>query len=75
LSREIARCQREIAAIEALLRSGHADLDGLCLALSDWCAELRMLEQLERGANEEAPPPAKLTGDGARREDPYFVTR
>jgi hypothetical protein len=30
------RCRREIAAIEAEIRSGNLDLQGLCLALSDW---------------------------------------
>ena len=39
------RCHREIAAIESLVRSGHPDLQGLCLALSDWNAELRLLEK------------------------------
>jgi hypothetical protein len=38
------RCCREIAAIEDLIRGGHTDLDGLCLALSDWWAELRLIE-------------------------------
>jgi hypothetical protein len=42
---EAERCRREIGVIEALLRSGHPDLDGLCLALSDWWAELRLIEQ------------------------------
>jgi hypothetical protein len=41
--REVARCRTEIAAIEALLRGGHPDVQGLCLALSDWSAELRIL--------------------------------
>lgn len=41
---EISRCRCEIAAIEALIISGHPDLQGLCLALSDWCAELRLVE-------------------------------
>jgi len=36
------RCRREIATIEALILSGHPDLQGLCLALSDWSAELRL---------------------------------
>jgi hypothetical protein len=40
----IERCRREIAAIEALLLAGHPDLQGLCLALSDWWGELRMIE-------------------------------
>jgi hypothetical protein len=39
------RCLREIAAIEALIRDGHPDLQGLLLGLSDWSAELRLLEK------------------------------
>ena len=42
------RCRREIAAIEAEILSGNPDLHGLCLALSDWCAELRILQNEER---------------------------
>ena len=42
---DIDHCRREIAAIEALIGAGHPDLQGLCLALSDWFAELRLLEQ------------------------------
>jgi hypothetical protein len=42
-SHEIERCRREIAAIKELIRAGHPDLEGLCLALSDWCGELRLL--------------------------------
>lgn len=42
--REIDRCRREIAELERLLGSGHPDVEGLCLALSDWSAELRILE-------------------------------
>jgi len=38
------RCRREIAAIEAEIRAGNPDLPGLCLALSDWSAELRILQ-------------------------------
>ena len=30
------RCRREIAAIEAEIRAGNPDLQGLCLGLSDW---------------------------------------
>jgi hypothetical protein len=40
----IARCRKEIAAIEAQIRAGHPDLQGLCLALADWSAELRLLQ-------------------------------
>jgi len=42
------RCRREIAAIEAEIRAGNPDLPGLCLALSDWCAELRILQREAR---------------------------
>jgi hypothetical protein len=48
----VDRCRAEIAAIEALLLAGHPDVAGLCLALSDWSAELRILE----GAEAEPPP-------------------
>jgi len=41
---DIERCRREIAAIEAELLAGNPDVHGLCLALSDWWAELRILE-------------------------------
>jgi hypothetical protein len=45
---EIERCNREIAAIEAQLLAGHPDVQGLCLALSDWHAELRILQDEKR---------------------------
>ena len=47
------RCRREIAAIEEQLRAGHPDVHGLCLALADWAAELRILEGEQR---QEKPP-------------------
>ena len=47
------RCKREIAAIEDQLRGGHPDVHGLCLALADWWAELRILEGEQR---QEKPP-------------------
>jgi hypothetical protein len=37
------RCLGKVAAIEDQLRGGHTDLQGLCLALADWSAELRIL--------------------------------
>jgi len=52
--REIERCRREIAEIKALLLSGHRDVEGLCLALADWSAELRLLEQ-EKSRRAQAP--------------------
>jgi hypothetical protein len=42
---KIERCRDEIATIEGLIIAGHPDLEGLCLALSDWCAELRLIER------------------------------
>jgi hypothetical protein len=42
---EIARCEREIAAAEDALRGNHRDVAGLCLAISDWSVERRILEQ------------------------------
>jgi len=52
---EIDRCQDEIATIEALIIAGHPDLQGLCLALSDWCAELR---KIEKETDQQAKKPA-----------------
>jgi hypothetical protein len=40
--------EREIALIEAELLAGNPDVAGLCVALSDWCAELRILEDEKR---------------------------
>jgi len=42
------RCRREIAAIEAEILAGNPDLPGLCVALRDWNAELRILQDEER---------------------------
>ncbi len=42
------RCRREIAAIEAELLAGNPDVQGLVLALSDWSAELKILQDEER---------------------------
>jgi len=54
LEREIERCRREISEAEALLRAGHPDVVGLCLALADWSAELRILEDEGRRAGNPA---------------------
>ena len=43
--REVDRCRAEIATIETLLLGGHPDVEGLCMALADWSAELRILER------------------------------
>ena len=42
---DIVRCQLEIAAAEAALLAGHPDVGVLCVALSDWSAELRILSK------------------------------
>lgn len=44
----IERCHREIGAIEREIMDGHRDAEGLCLALSDWSAELRILTHHQR---------------------------
>jgi hypothetical protein len=44
----IERCRLEIAAIETELLAGNPDVAGLLLALSDWNAEWRILEN-EKG--------------------------
>lgn len=38
-----AWCDMEIADVEAKLRAGHPDVEGLCLALADLSAERRMI--------------------------------
>jgi hypothetical protein len=48
MDREINRCRQEIAAIEAEIVAGHCDLPGLCLALADWSAELRLTQNEKR---------------------------
>jgi len=46
--RERDRCRTEIAEAQRLLRAGHPDVEGLCLMLSDWSTELRLLEEEQR---------------------------
>jgi len=55
------RCRREIAVIENQLRAGHRDVHGLCLALADWRAELRILEEEQR---QEKPPELNPAAEG-----------
>lgn len=50
----MARCRREIAEIEQQIRAGHPELQGLCLALADWSAELRLLQN-EKSRRGETP--------------------
>jgi hypothetical protein len=62
---ESNRCRREIAAVEAQIRAGHPDVEGLCRALADWCGELRLL-RASQGLARVAPRLAhvRLGGDG-----------
>ena len=55
------RCRREIAAIEAEILAGNPDLPGLCLALSDWNAELRIL-QGDVSQHEDSQPDREVGG-------------
>jgi len=38
----------EIRIAEQQLRAGNLDVEGLCLAIADWSAELRILEYMSR---------------------------
>jgi hypothetical protein len=42
---QLDRCEREIAECEQLLRDGHPEVEGLCLALIDWSGELTLLRE------------------------------
>ncbi len=66
------RSRREIVAVEAEIVAGHPDVEGLCLALSDWSVELRIFkrELCERGSGwpqraEDSPEDREIgTGGG-----------
>ncbi len=60
---DIERCRREIAIIEAEILKGNPDLLGLCQALSDWWAELMILEA-EQGREK---PPGLNPAAGVKR--------
>ena len=60
----IERCRREIAAIEAEILTGNTDLQGLCLALSDWSAELRILQEEANVHAAKAVPTIAAAGAG-----------
>jgi hypothetical protein len=59
----IERCRREIAIIEAQLLADNPDVEGLCLALADWWAELRIIEAEQR---REKPPGLNPAARGKR---------
>jgi hypothetical protein len=65
LQAEIARCRRERDVAEAALRAGHPDVQGLCRALVDWSAELRLL-QASQGLATAAPRLAHVRAGGDR---------
>jgi hypothetical protein len=67
MNREIDRCRREVAAIEAELLASNPDVEGLCLALADWSAELRILKNEQRrsgGPHAEDSPKDREIGGG-----------
>lgn len=41
----LARCDRELADARAALLAGDPCVEGLCLAISDWAEERRVIEQ------------------------------
>ena len=55
------RGRREITAIETEILAGNLDLPGLCLALADWHAEMRILwdEELQ---HDDSQPDRKAGG-------------
>jgi len=55
LEAAIERCRRRICEIESLLLAGHPDVEGLVMALSDWSAELRLIEKDCRERYEPVP--------------------
>jgi hypothetical protein len=57
------RCRREIAIVEAELLAGNRDVEGLCLALSDWSAELKIIGAEQR---QEKPPEWNPAAGGTR---------
>ena len=50
----------EIAEIEAQIKSGHLDVDGLCLALADWSAELGLLLGTKKSRRGDAPAAGRI---------------
>jgi hypothetical protein len=51
--------------VEAQIRAGHPDLQGLCLALADWSSELRLIQ---KESEQEAKKPASA-GAGRAKGD------
>jgi hypothetical protein len=60
-----------VAVIEAQIRAGHPDLQGLCLALVDWSAELPLLlAQTKESRRGDTPAAGRIrcSGDQPLRE-------
>ncbi len=55
--------------VEEQIRRGHPDLNGLCLALADWSAELRILLGTTKGAAGRQSGGGKLMGPRSIRFD------
>jgi hypothetical protein len=66
MDEESERCRLEIAAIEAELLADNPDVAGLCLALSDWSGELRILQNgtVTRSPDDQSSPKSRATGAG-----------
>jgi len=64
MNRESERCRREVAAVEAELLAGNPDIEGLCLALADWSAELRILQREQRARHAEDASQDREIGGG-----------
>src|SRR5512133_3552386 len=63
---EIRRCNREIAQIETALLAGHPEVAGLGLALSDWTAEIRILNAELAGRQDAAEDKKSRRPEGQR---------
>ena len=63
---EIKRCNREIAQIEKALLAGDPDVAVLCLALSDWSTEIRILNAELAGRQDAAEDKKSRRPEGQR---------
>jgi hypothetical protein len=61
---EMERCKHEIATIEDELLAGNPDVAGLCLALSDWSAELGILEEEQEDEKRRRESARRREGNG-----------
>ena len=61
---DLERCDQELREIELLLRGGHADVNGLLLALIDWRSERGLLRVEQENADRYGAR-AKASGNDA----------